>query len=304
MTDTVVPAQTTAATPLDAAEAYLAAWNAHDGGAVAALVGGSYVDPTLPAPISGAELAANVEQLCAAFPDLRFETEGVYVAGGVVTTQWRMRGTNTGAPVGAAPAATGAEIDLPGIDVITTTGGRIDTVVGYFDRAAFIEQLGFQAIIGPKDEWPVSAGLGIRLDLGNTATPGAISLTWIELSDPQELAELSDRTREILMGLAGEPSFIGFQSTSVGNRNLTLTAWTSPEAAEAALARNPAHREAMGRVMQGGFGGQGFTSIWQPYRLNPQYVRCGTCREYVAIPTGDTAITCSCGAELAVVPYL
>ena len=152
--------------------------------------------------------------------------------------------------------------------------------------------------------WPVSFGLGIRVDLGNTKLPGAISMTWIELNDPGELGELNDRTQQIVTGLASDPGFIAFQSSSIGSRNLTLTAWTSPEAAEAALARLPAHTEAMGRVMQEGFGKQGFTSIWKPHRVNSQYARCPDCNAYPAIPAGETRTTCDCGAQVEVVPYL
>src|SRR5438067_12437221 len=96
-----IPAQ---ATGRSAVEAYAEAWNAHDGAAVAALVSGSYVDPTLPSPISGDAIAAMVDSLCAAFPDLRFETVGTYVDGRTTTFHWRMRGTNDGAPTPGAPA--------------------------------------------------------------------------------------------------------------------------------------------------------------------------------------------------------
>src|SRR5690349_20119598 len=116
MTSTI-PTQPTSTS---AVEAYAAAWNAHDGAAVAALVGGSYVDPTLPAPLSGPDIAAMVDGLCAAFPDLRFETLGSYVDGRTVTFHWRMQGTNNGAPLPGAPAATNGTIDLPGVDIITT----------------------------------------------------------------------------------------------------------------------------------------------------------------------------------------
>src|SRR3954453_16722109 len=237
MTSTI-PTQPTAASVV---EAYAAAWNAHDGAAVAVLVAGSYVDPTLPAPVSGSDIAAMVDGLCAAFPDLRFETLGTYVDGDTTTFHWRMQGTNDGAALPGAPAPTGGTIDLPGVDLITLVDGRGDTVVGYFDRQAFLEQVGFQVIPAPRDEWPVAFGLATRVDLGNTTTPGAISFTWIELSDPGDLAELSDRTTESVTALASDPAFIGFQSLSVGGRNVTLTAWTSPEAAEAAIAGAEAH---------------------------------------------------------------
>src|SRR5207302_2467976 len=97
---------------LDAAHAYFDAWNAHDGAAVARAVTGTYVDPTLPAPISGDDLAANVEGLCSAFPDLRFVHEGTFVDGDTVTARWRMRGTNNGAALPGAPAPTNGTIDV------------------------------------------------------------------------------------------------------------------------------------------------------------------------------------------------
>ena len=188
---TVVPVQAGGADARAVADAYVAAWNAHDGAAVAALVSGTYHDPTLPEPVSGADLAAYVDGLCAAFPDLRFDHDGEpVVSGDRVVSPWRMRGTNDGAPLPGAPAPTNGTCDLAGIDVITVVDGRVSTVQGYFDQKALVEQLGLQAIVAPKDEWPVSFGVANRVDLGNTATPGAISMTTrlpagCETSDPR-----------------------------------------------------------------------------------------------------------------------
>ncbi|MDQ1704864.1 MAG: hypothetical protein QOF18_1230 [Frankiaceae bacterium] len=302
LTDTALPPQR-AAGAIAAVDAYLAGWNAHDGAAVAAVVGGSYLDPTLPAPISGADLAAYVDGLCAAFPDLVFAHVATHVAGDVATVQWRMQGTNSGTPLPGAPAATHTSIDLAGLDVISTTHGQVDTVVGYFDQKAFIEQLGFQTIVAPKDEWPVTFGIATRVDLGNVTSPGALSMTWIEV-DEADQSELQRRTTEIVTALASDPAFIGFQSTGTGNRNLTLTAWTSPEAAEAALARNAPHTAAMDRVLSEGFGARGFTSIWQPFRLNSQFATCPDCLAYVSLAPAVATATCGCGAEVTVAPYL
>jgi LSD1 subclass zinc finger protein len=285
-------------------EAYFAGWNAHDGASVAAAVRTSYVDPTLPGPVSGAELAGYVDVLCAAFPNLTFVPVATHVAGDVVTAEWRMQGTNDGAALPGAPAPTGATIDFPGADVITVRDGQVDTVVGYFDQKLFLEQLGFQAIPAPVDEWPVEFGLAARVDLGNTTTPGAISFTWIELNDQAELGELNDRTTEIITAFASDPAFIGFQSTSIGDRNVTLTAWTTPEAAEAAIARNARHTAARNRVFADKFGLRGFTSLWRPYRLNPQFCVCSSCRETVPLTDGATTATCSCGTEVSAAPYI
>lgn len=302
MTETV-PAQR-GADVRSAVEAYFAGWNAHDGASVAAAVRTSYVDPTLPGPVSGADLVSYVDALCAAFPNLTFVPTATHVAGDVVTAEWRMQGTNDGAPLPGAPAPTGGTIDFPGLDIITVRDGQVDTVVGYFDRQAFLEQLGLQVIPAPRDEWPVAFGLATRVDLGNTRQPGAISFTWIELNDASEAGELNVRTTEIITALASEPAFIGFQSLSVGERNVTLTAWTSPEAAEAAIARNAPHTAARERVDRDKFGRQGFTSIWQPYRLNPQFSVCTACRATVPLPADAATATCACGTGVSALPYI
>jgi len=290
-----------AGSALDAASAYFDAWNAHDGAAVARMVTGTYVDPTLPTPISGEDLAASVEGLCAAFPDLRFVLEGTNVDGDTVIARWRMCGTNDGAPLPGAPAPTNGTIDLAGIDVITTNDGKVVDVIGYFDQKTFVEQLGLQAIVMPKDEWPASFGTAVRVDLGNTTVPGAISFTWIEAD---ETSEIQQRTQEIVTALASDPAFIGFRSASTGTRHVTFTMWTSPEAAEAALARNRPHQEAMDRLWEGSLGRGCFTSIWAPYRINTQFGSCPDCARYVSIPSGAGTGVCECGGSVEVTSYL
>jgi steroid delta-isomerase-like uncharacterized protein len=300
MTQTVPP-QPTGRAPDELVADYAAAWNAHDGAAVAALVTGSYVDPTLPEPLCGDAVAAMVDGLCAAFPDLRFEHVGTTVQGDRAVFEWRMQGTNSGAALPGAPAPTGGTIDLPGIDVVTTEAGRIVDVVGYFDQKAFLEQLGLQVLPVPKDEWPISFGVSVRMDLGNTTLPGAMTFTWIDI-DESEQGELLSRTTDILTALASEPSFIGFQSTTVGRRGTTIALWSSPEAAEAALARNAPHNAAMQRVEQDGFGSRGYTSFWKPYRTNEQFAICA-CGASVGFEGSSTA-TCDCGTELQAQPYV
>jgi predicted ester cyclase len=290
-----------AGSALEAAKAYFDAWNAHDGAAVARAVTGTYVDPTLPAPISGDDLAANVDGLCAAFPDLRFEPEGTFVDGDTVTAQWRMQGTNDGAALPGAPAPTNGTLDVRGVDVITTREGAVVDVVGYFDQKTFVEQLGLQALVVPTDEWPVSFGVAMRVDIGHTTVPGAISFTWIEAD---EVGEIVDRTQQIVTALASDPAFIGFRSASIGGRHMTLTLWTSPEAAEAALARNGPHNEAMSRLWSGELARGGFTSIWAPYRVNAQFTSCPDCARYVAVAPGEQSGGCECGGTVEVGSYL
>lgn len=289
---------------LELAQRYLAAWNAHDGTVVADLVTGTYGDPALPEPVHGPVLAAYVDGLCAALPDLHLVDERPPVVDGDrVVVSWRMRGTNDGAPLPGAPAPTGGSCDLPGVDVLTFAHGRLVDVRGYFDRTSLLEQLGLVTFVLPQDGWPISYGTSVRADLGHLDVPGALSMTWIEVADDAEQAELLQRSTEVVTALAGDPAFLGWQATIVGRRNTTLTLWTTPAAAEAALARNVPHARAAARRLQEGFGGHGFTSLWQPYRLNSQLVTCA-CGRVVAFADGATRASCECGVSVQARPYV
>jgi steroid delta-isomerase-like uncharacterized protein len=174
-TDTVLPERyptvdqlsSTRATAIEVVRAYLQAWNDHDGVAVTRQFApnGTYVDPTLPGPLSGEDIAMYVAGLVAAFPDLVFTVESLSVDADRVTLQWRMRGTNIG-PLPGAPKPTRGTCDLPsGVDLINIGSEGIISVVGYFDQKTFIEQLGLQAMIVPRDDWPLHFGTSARTDL-------------------------------------------------------------------------------------------------------------------------------------------
>ena len=74
---------------------------------------------------------------------------------------------------------TGATVALPGADFIAVEGDKVRTVDGYFDRRAFVEQLGLQVIVQP-----YSAGPFLRLQrsrpVGRAHEAGAAGLTWIQ----------------------------------------------------------------------------------------------------------------------------
>ncbi|MBC3192909.1 nuclear transport factor 2 family protein [Pseudonocardia sp. C8] len=301
MTDTI-PAVSSA--PLQLAQAYFDAWNAHDGIAVVGTFApaGTYLDPTLPGPIGGDHLAGYVGGLVAAFPDLRFALEDVAVDGDRVIGRWRMQGTNTG-PLPGAPEPTGGTCDLPGVDVITVGEGGITSVVGYFDQKTFVEQLGLQALVVPADEPPMTWGYSVRTDLGNPTVPGALSMTWTDVGSDAEQEEVQIRSRQIVQEVAAEPGFIAWLGTASGRRMHTVTAWTSPEAAASAMARSAGHREAVARVRRDGLLPRGFTSIWVPHRLNQQQTDCPACGTKVWFDPG-AAPRCDCGAELTVGSYL
>jgi hypothetical protein len=180
-----------------------------------------------------------------------------------------MLGTNTG-PLPGGPA-TGGSLDLPGADFFTydAAADRISSVVGYFDTATMLTQLGLQAHISPADiEGVVQFGICNRVETGRDTIPGAFSVTWIEI-DPEHQTDLIGAVTNIVMEQLGNQGYLGTCFATVGRRNYTFTAWTTPEAAQEAL-RGDAHTSAMKLAQAGDLGdnARGITSIWTPHSLN------------------------------------
>jgi steroid delta-isomerase-like uncharacterized protein len=256
----------------DALDRYFAAWNEHDPGAVVRSLadGGSYQDPTTGGPLTGDALVANVATLLTGFPDLQFDLVSVALTeDAAAAAQWLMRGTNTG-PMPAGPA-TGRTVELPGADFIDYDPGadRISRVVGYFDTATLLTQLGLQAHITPADMEPVTKfGIGLRVDTQRHTVPGAFTVTYIDI-DPEHQVTLSEATTSVVTEQLGNDGYLGSCIASIGRRNYTFTAWESVEAAKAAL-RGGTHREAMRLARTGGLGANatGTTSIWRPEVIN------------------------------------
>lgn len=135
-------------------ERYTEGWNDHDPDAVAAQFApdGTYVDPSLEAPLARDEVDEFVAETVAAFPDVRFEERRVVTAASgeklVLVAEWTMSGTHAGPFQGLPP--TGEAVELDGVDVVTVTDEGIASVTGYFDGTEVTEQLGltFPAVIG------------------------------------------------------------------------------------------------------------------------------------------------------------
>ncbi|HEX5588426.1 MAG TPA: nuclear transport factor 2 family protein [Acidimicrobiia bacterium] len=255
-----------------ALDRYFDAWNDQDpAGVVQALTAdGTYEDPVTGGPIGGDELAGYIDGLLVGFPDLSFVIESVDATSDTgAVARWRMRGTNTG-PMPAGPPA-GGSIDLPGIDVLTydPDADRVATVVGYFDTATMLRQLGLQAHLTPQNmEGVTEFGIGLRIETGRTALPGALTVTWIDI-DPEHQNALIDATTEIVMQELGDDDYLGACIATIGRRNYTFTAWTSVDAAKRAL-RGGAHGSAMRLATNNGLGEniRGITSFWEPVALN------------------------------------
>jgi steroid delta-isomerase-like uncharacterized protein len=238
---------------------------------VASIVeGGTYEDPTTGGPLSGAALVSNIEALYVGFPDLHFDIESIAPTGEAsAVARWTMRGTNTG-PMPGGPA-TGGTIALGGVDLIDydPDGDRLTKVVGFFDTATLLRQLGLKAHITPGDTEPFARyGISLRIDSTRETIPGAFSVTWMDI-DPEYQSALIEASHAVAMEQLGNDGYLGTCFAIIGRRNYTFTAWASLEAARSAL-RGGAHGAAMHMARAGGLGDNAFgvTSLWKPDVLN------------------------------------
>lgn len=129
---------------------YFDAWQAHDAEAVLATMapGGTYRDPTTPGPIGGDALRGYAVALWTAFPDLAFEVNAVdRIDAHHANVRWVMTGHNHGSLMGLPP--TGQAVRLEGIDLIETGPDGVRSVVGLFDSATLLRQMGMAVDIRP-----------------------------------------------------------------------------------------------------------------------------------------------------------
>jgi hypothetical protein len=185
-------------------------------------------------------------------------------------------------------------VSLDGVDVIATAGDLVRRVDGYFDPGATPRQLGMQVIVQPAEAGPFAFGRSTRV-AASDAEPGAMALTVLEARSDDEIAEISERSREIVTGLLGTPGFISFLGVVVGRRMYTITAWDHVDDV-GRLGASTAHRDAMEGFFGPGLAAGGQTGVWAPHRLNGMWVRCPDC-DAMALADGDAA--CACGAPAA-----
>ncbi|MFO1069946.1 MAG: ester cyclase [Geminicoccaceae bacterium] len=283
-----------------AARAYVDAWNARSSAAILASLteGGTYQDPTTPGPLSGAALAAHVEALWQAFPDLAFDLVSLAeTGGGGAAFEWRMHGTNTGSFRGLPP--TGRRVDLPGADFIATEGGKVRSVTGYFDGGAVPRQLGLQILVQPQQAGPFSFGYSTQVQSGRRQPPGAISLTSLHALDDARIGEVRQLSRNAIPPMLGMPGFIGATTAGIGRRMVTISAWDDADASLQVMRPGTGHAEAMKPFFRGELASAGFTSVWVPHRVNSYWVRCDACGRMAKSEAGPT---CGCGAALPETP--
>jgi steroid delta-isomerase-like uncharacterized protein len=134
-------------TPRQVADAYMAAWNAHDPDAAAALMADNvtYLDVTVGEPQKGRDAARDkvIKLFVAAAPDLTWKmtSEPIESANGIAY-EWTFAGTNTGA-WGPDTPATGKTFSFNGVTFMRVENGRIVYQGDYYDSLGFQKQLGW-----------------------------------------------------------------------------------------------------------------------------------------------------------------
>ena len=134
-------------TPRQVAEAYLAAWNAHDADAAAALMADdvTYFDVIVGKSQKGRDAARDkvIKLFVTAAPDLTFKMTGepIESANGIAY-EFTFAGTNTGA-WGPDTPATGKPFSFKGVTFMRVENGKIVYQGDYYHGLDFQKQLGW-----------------------------------------------------------------------------------------------------------------------------------------------------------------
>jgi SnoaL-like domain len=84
---------------IEVARNHFNSWNRHDADAIvgAFVEGGTYNNPNVDQPLTGAAIGAFAKSVFAAFPDMSLEVISIGdTGGGLVALQWVLRGTSNG----------------------------------------------------------------------------------------------------------------------------------------------------------------------------------------------------------------
>ena len=109
-----------------------------------------------------AEVVAFFDELNGAVPDLRMEVLDVLGEGDKVAVHWHMTGTLAGPGQFNGIDATGARIDLTGVDVVTFRDGQIVRNDAYTDNLTVARQLGLMPPMGSPVEQRMNKAFNAR----------------------------------------------------------------------------------------------------------------------------------------------
>jgi hypothetical protein len=264
------------------AERHLEAWQSGDAEAVAASVA-AYSDPDTGAELSGDALVKHATETLARFHRLKFVVEEITGDGDAATVWWTLQADHR-APYLGIPG-TGGTVSVRGADVVSE-GPRVRRI---FDRLAVAEALGYTARFVPEADEVRQFGVSARVPTGRTEPPGALTVTWLEVRDGAEAADVDLLSVEVVKSLQASKGFLGLATFDVGDRKFTVTAFDRPESVRAVHARP--HQRSVRRFFKGGLCARVLTSVWVPTLIR-EYARCPACDTVVKVGPDKS---CACG---------
>ncbi|KID30439.1 SnoaL-like polyketide cyclase [Prauserella sp. Am3] len=268
----------------DLARRWLDAWRAGNVADVLALTE-SFSDPDTGGALSGARLEAHLEAVFDRFPQWQMEADPAAAAATehTIVLDWTVTAAQRGTYLGM-PAA-GGHASVSGVDVLRRVGERV-AVTRHFDRLALAESLGHAARFLPRTADGFQYGISMGAGTGRAIAPGALTLTWLDVADEAEGADVNQLTYEVVKSLRHSKGFLGAAIFEIGDRRYTLSVFDSLSAVRAVHARP--HQRAMRRFFRGGLCTGAYTSVWSLER-DSLYLRCPVCHEVVSADQ-----TCSC----------
>jgi steroid delta-isomerase-like uncharacterized protein len=129
-----------------AIDRYNDAWNAHDVDAIVAMHAPDMVfaNHTAGESAEGEAVGAHIAAIFEAWPDIRFETQRLYVRDGLVAQEWIASATHSRTmrrgDIVAEP--TGKRIEWAGADVIPFENGLVKRKDVYSDSVSILRQVG------------------------------------------------------------------------------------------------------------------------------------------------------------------
>ncbi|EHR62787.1 nuclear transport factor 2 family protein [Saccharomonospora cyanea] len=278
----------------ETARSWVSAWRDGSAEEVAAVVT-SFADPDTPEPVTGEALRHHLDTVFLRFPKWTLEVESVADAGSTAVITWTLsapqRASYLGIPVtGGDAAVTGVR----GCDVLTLVAGQVHAR-RYYDRLDVADSLGHSARFLPPPTRELQYGTSFRSGTDRATRPAAFTLTWLDVRDEEEGADVTLLSTEVVRSLSTTKGFLGAAIFEIGDRKYTLSAFDSLAAVRAVHARP--HQRAMRRFFRGGLCTGAYTSVWQLER-DSLYVRCPSCDTMVSAPpdaAGADGASCDCG---------
>jgi steroid delta-isomerase-like uncharacterized protein len=256
-------------TAIQLTEKLFDAWNRRDWAAASELIApnGILSMPMATDRTGQAGSDTILSRLVTAFPDVRFIVSRVTPSEpDRAIAEFRIVGTHS-ASSDLGPA-TGRRIQVNATMVVTVEDSRtIASAEAYWDTQEVLDALGMKNNPTPNDvPGLLDFGVAIRVHTGRTDPPGCFTATSID-AEGGDANWVAEQSNAIITDLFGEPGYLGSVLASAGNRHFTFSAWTSPEASDAAM-DSDSHRDAMRELLSGAHGTRVMTSLWVPLQLN------------------------------------